>query len=66
MTLKELREKTPEELKKLLQESREELFRLRIKKSTGQLDKTHRLKLLRRDIARINTLQVEANLGEKR
>lgn len=66
MTPEELREKTPDELKKLHHDWREELFRLKIKKSTGQLDKTHRLSLLKRDIARINTLASERKSGEKK
>jgi large subunit ribosomal protein L29 len=66
VTPEELREKTEDELKKLHRDLREELFRLKIKKSTGQLDKTHGLSLLKRDIARINTLASERKSGEKK
>lgn len=57
MTPKELREKTKAELKKLTGDLKEELFRLKIKKATGQLEKTHRLHELRKDLARIYTLE---------
>lgn len=56
MTPSELREKTGAELKKLVYGLKEELFRLKIKKVTGQLEKTHRLREIRRDLARIETL----------
>ena len=35
---------------------RHELFNAQVKKSTGQLENTAKLKLLRRDIARVETL----------
>ncbi|MDO8519008.1 MAG: 50S ribosomal protein L29 [Deltaproteobacteria bacterium] len=57
MTPSELKEKTKAELKKLNLELKEELFRLKIKKATGQLEKTHRLGELRRDLARIYTIE---------
>ncbi|MEJ2716952.1 MAG: 50S ribosomal protein L29 [Deltaproteobacteria bacterium] len=37
-------------------EFREEEFKLRFKHATGQLEKTDRLKAIRRDIARVKTL----------
>ena len=37
-------------------EFREEEFKLRFRHATGQLEKTNRLKALRRDIARVKTL----------
>ena len=56
MTPDELREKSGEELKKLSADMKEELFRLKIRKATGQLEKTHRIKELKKDLARINTI----------
>lgn len=56
MTPNELREKTKVELKKQTLDLKEELFRLKIKKAAGQLEKTHHLKELRRDLARIYTI----------
>lgn len=45
------------ELEQKLKQSREELFNLRFQHATGQLDNTARLKQVRRDIARILTIQ---------
>ena len=53
---RELRELTKEELLKKKRDAKEELFNLRFQHSTGQLDNTARLKLLKRDVARIETV----------
>jgi large subunit ribosomal protein L29 len=45
-----------DELQAKEKEFREEEFQLRFKHATGQLDKTSRLKELRRNIARVKTL----------
>lgn len=55
MTYKELQAKSVEELLKLSKEKRDEIFMLRIKSRTGQLEKTHQLKAIKGDIARIET-----------
>lgn len=39
----------------------EELMKLRFRKKTGQLEQTHRLRNLRRELARVLTLTVQAN-----
>jgi large subunit ribosomal protein L29 len=52
----ELREKSPEDLNKTLLTLREEQFKLRMQKSTGQLGQTHLLKQNKRDIARVKTV----------
>jgi len=52
----ELRELTVEELRAREQELDDQLFRLRIQKSMGQLDAPMRLRTLRRDLARVKTL----------
>ena len=57
----ELRDLSPEELAAKSTELRGEFFNARVKKATGQLETTAKLKLLRRDIARVETL-----LREKR
>jgi large subunit ribosomal protein L29 len=56
---RELRELSDEELVKRLDESREELFRLRFQVATGALENTARLKLAKNDVARILTVQRE-------
>jgi large subunit ribosomal protein L29 len=53
MKAKELRDLTPEELLKRKKELKEEAFNLRFQHSTGQLDNTARMKLVKKDIARI-------------
>ncbi|WP_029459048.1 50S ribosomal protein L29 [Solidesulfovibrio alcoholivorans] len=55
----ELRDLDAEGLAKKLGESREELFKLRFQHATAQLEKTHRLREVRKNIARILTVQNE-------
>ncbi len=55
----ELREKSMEELTELEAQLREELFRLRMKHYTGQLQQSAELKERRKDIARIQTILAE-------
>ncbi len=62
MKAAELREMTIEELKKKEQELRKELFNLRFQHATHQLENTARIKLVRRDIARVNTVIREKQL----
>lgn len=57
MTLNTVKGKSPVELVKLYHSLKEELFRLRLKKASNQLDKTHRFKEIKKDIARILTEQ---------
>ena len=61
MDLKQLREKSADELKAHLAELHKETFSLRMQKATGQLAKTHESRRVRREIARVNML-----LGEKK
>jgi len=61
---KDLRDLTPAELDQRLTETREELFNLRFQNATGQLDNYKRLKQLRRDIARIKTIQRQSEIAE--
>jgi len=58
---KELRDLSNDELERRLVETRQELFNLRFQSATGQLENTAGLKLARREIARILTLQHERN-----
>jgi large subunit ribosomal protein L29 len=55
MKAKEIRDMGVEELKKKSMELAEELFRLRIRHSSGQLESPSSLGRTRRDIARIKT-----------
>jgi large subunit ribosomal protein L29 len=54
-----LRNLTRDELATRLADSRKELFTLRFQSATGALENTMRLKLTRREIARILTVQQE-------
>jgi len=56
MKAKELADLEPDELAAKLAEAKEELFNLRFQNVTGQLDNPHRLRDVRKDIARILTV----------
>ena len=56
MKASELRDKSGEDLNKQLLTLREEQFKLRMQKSTGQLWQSHLLKQNQRDIARVKTV----------
>ncbi|MBP6309286.1 MAG: 50S ribosomal protein L29 [Arenimonas sp.] len=56
MELKELRQKSPVDLKAHLLVLHKEQFSLRMQKATGQLAKTHDILRVRREIARVNML----------
>ncbi len=55
MKYQELKGKTQDELNKLIAERKKELFNLRFRKATGELDKTHRFSEIKTEIARIKT-----------
>ena len=56
MKVKEIREMQVEQLRAKLSDTREELMKLRFQQVTGQLTDSSRLRLLRRDIARMETI----------
>ena len=56
----ELRGLSQEELAKRENELKKELFELRFQAATGQLEQTARLKEVKKQIARIKTVQSEA------
>lgn len=61
MKSSELRELTVEELRSRKRELRQEEFNLRMQKASGQLEKPHLLRSIRRDVARIETVITEKN-----
>ena len=63
VTATELRELADDELVLKLKEAKEELFNLRFQMATGQLENNRRLRVVRRDIARIYTIMRERELG---
>jgi large subunit ribosomal protein L29 len=62
-TANDLRQMTTEELGRNATELRETLFHLRLKLRTGQLEQTSEFGRVRRELARIATLQREMALG---
>ncbi|MDQ3875143.1 MAG: 50S ribosomal protein L29 [Actinomycetota bacterium] len=59
MKARDLRDLTDEELENQLADRRRELFNLRFQAATGALENTGRLKLARRDVARILSVRRE-------
>ena len=55
MKIEEVRGMTPDQLADQLISLKKEQFNLRFQKATGQIEKTHRVEQVRRDIARIRT-----------
>ena len=57
----DVRAQSDDQLAEQLEDLQKEAFNLRFRKASGQLENTARVRELRRDIARINTI-----LGERR
>ena len=57
--LEDLKQKSAEELSNELVAAKKELFNLRFQNATNQLDNTSRIREVRRNIARIQTIIVE-------
>ncbi|MBQ5951297.1 MAG: 50S ribosomal protein L29 [Lachnospiraceae bacterium] len=57
--VKELKDKTPSELQEELVSAKKELFNLRFQNATNQLDNTSRIREVRKNIARIQTVITE-------
>jgi large subunit ribosomal protein L29 len=60
---REIRDMTNEELEIALADRRQELFNLRFQSATGALENPARLKLAKREIARILTVRNEREQG---
>jgi large subunit ribosomal protein L29 len=63
MKMSEVRELSAGELEGKEEELRAELFNLKFRKATGQLDNTARIRLIRRDLARVVSLKREQAAG---
>ena len=63
MKAAELRNLSDEELRGKLQELQEELFNLRFQLATGQIENVGRIRTVRRDIARLKTVQQQRALA---
>ena len=64
MKMVEIRKLTTEDLYKKLEENKKELFNLKFSASTGNLEKPHRIKELRHEVAKIKTVLRERELNE--
>ena len=56
MKIEDVRGLTPDQLAEQLVSLKKEQFNLRFQKATGQIEKTHRVDQVRKDIARIKTI----------
>ena len=56
MNAQELKSKTPDQLRDELIGLKKEAFNLRFRQATGQLENTARMRVVRRDVARIKTV----------
>ena len=56
MKIDDVRGMTPDQLTETLVSLKKEQFNLRFQKATGQIEKTHRVDEVRKDIARIKTV----------
>jgi large subunit ribosomal protein L29 len=56
MDAKELRDKSPDQLREDLASLKKESFNLRFQQATGQLENTARMRQVRRDAARVKTI----------
>ena len=64
--LKELKDKTRDELDEELSQLKSELFKLRFQHATSQLENPLKLKIVKKNIARVKTIIREMELGIRR
>ena len=56
MKAQDLRDKTTDQLREELASLKQEAFNLRFQQATGQLESTARMRTVKRDVARVNTI----------
>ena len=59
MKVKEIRELTTEQIEAKIVEAKDEIFNLRLKQATGNLEKPSKIHELRKDVARMKTILAE-------
>lgn len=64
MKATDLRAFSEEELNIKLKELKTELFNLRLQAVTGQLDNHRKIRIVKKDIARVQTVQVQRSLAD--
>jgi large subunit ribosomal protein L29 len=62
---RQLRDLSDEELEQKMADSRKELFNLRFQSATGALENSARVRMTKREIARILTVRHERELGKR-
>lgn len=65
MKTKDIKELRLAELEKKIRDTRDQLLDLRLKKQTGQVEKTHEITGLRKDVARMETIRSQKMSAEK-
>ena len=65
MKTSDIRKMSKEEIEKQIVKTKEELFDLRMKQATGNLDKPHKINALRKDVARLKTILTEKDGSEE-
>ncbi len=66
LKMNDIRKLTTEDLEKKVNENKKELFNLKFSASTGNLEKPHRIKELRREVAKIKTVIRERELDNSK
>jgi large subunit ribosomal protein L29 len=66
MKIAEIRQLTNDELQQKLKDSKQELFNLRFANATGSLKNPMQIRLVKKDIAKIQTILRERELSEKK
>ena len=56
MSAQELREKTPDQLREALDDLKKESFNLRFQQASGALENTSRMRVVRREAAKVKTI----------
>ena len=66
MKVSDIRAMSPDQMEDAILNLKKERFNLRFQRATGQLENTARVRQVRRDIARIQTIAREKRAGEHR
>ena len=64
MKIGDVRAMTPDEVEDKIHELKKEQFNLRFQRATGQLENTARVRVIRRDIARMKTIAAQKRAGQ--
>ncbi|MFO8059540.1 MAG: 50S ribosomal protein L29 [Bacillota bacterium] len=65
MKAEDIREMSDAEIERRIRDLKEELFNLRFQNATGQLDNPVRMRTVKRDIARLKTVERERQLAQE-